>query len=74
VSAGNHRQPANPCYSEFIGNGKEASLMKIVTALLTALTLLGAVGAAWADCPGHQTTAQQDTAKDDPILFPKTGT
>ena len=48
--------------------------MKIVTALLTALTLLGAVGAAWADCPGHQTTAQQDTAKDDPILFPKTGT
>jgi hypothetical protein len=41
--------------------------MKIVTALLTALTLLGAVGAAWADCPGHQTTAQTN-ADDEPIL------
>ena len=40
--------------------------MKIATALLTALTLLGAVGAAWAECPGHQTTAQQ--AEDEPIL------
>jgi hypothetical protein len=34
--------------------------MKIVTVLLTALTLLGAVGTAWANCAGHETTAQSD--------------
>jgi hypothetical protein len=47
--------------------------MKIVTALLTVLSLLGIAGAAFAECVGHQTTAQQQT-DDDPILFPpKTG-
>jgi hypothetical protein len=44
--------------------------MKIVTVLLTALTLLGAVGAAWAECAGHQTTAQ---ATDDEPILPKAG-